>query len=440
MILFGQEPTKIQESHEVSESTDSIRQPSVLIIAPYKPHIKRINELIKHGYEVRNLPTNMDFIKAGTIHSLQGSEADIVIFDLVIDEPHWRANLFMPDAIVGDMMRRMFNVAITRARFKLFMVGNIPYCRKHTKENTLGKLLEYLIGKFPVQDAKVLFPELAFNLRETYVSNAELSSKLLVCTGNTFYDYLLKDIDQCQDKLIIYSPFMTQDRISLLLPSFAEAIRKGCQIAVVTKGITERGKSERASYKKCESELRNLGISIIHKKGMHEKLVFIDNSILWSGSLNALSFGGLTGEVMHRYYDKVIYDQTFKTIDTEHIIEVASRPHEQVCPICGDEIIAAEGDDGGFYWTCVNKDYSRQPKQQYPSDGVLRCKCGSLYQFSMKNQPRWVCTSDSSHYQYMKESDLKLDKMLKLIPQKERKAVLKYFTEKRHAREKEKTN
>jgi ssDNA-binding Zn-finger/Zn-ribbon topoisomerase 1 len=440
MMLLGQEPTKIQESPEVSDLTDSMRQPSVLIIAPYKPHIKRINELIKHGYEVRNLPSNTDLIKAGTIHSLQGSEADIVIFDLVIDEPHWRANLFMPEAIVGNMMRRMFNVAFTRARFKLFMVGNIPYCRKHTKENTLGKLLEYMIDekRFPVRDAKVMFPELAFNLRETYVSNEELSNKLLVCTGNTFYDYLLKDINQCQDKLIIYSPFMTQDRISQLLPSFAEAIRKGCQIAVVTKGITERNKSELTSYKKCESELRTLGISIIHKKGMHEKLVFIDKSILWSGSLNALSFGGLTGEVMHRYYDKVIYDQTFKTIDTEHIMEVASNPHEQVCPICGDEMIAAESDDGGYYWTCVNKDYTRQPKQQYPSDGVLRCKCGGLYEFSMKNQPRWVCASNSSHYQYMKESDLKLDKMLKLIPQKDRKAVLKYFTEKRHAREKEK--
>jgi hypothetical protein len=46
----------------------------------------------------------------------------------------------------------------------------------------------------------------------------------------------------------------------------------------------------------------------------------------------------------------------------------------------------------------------------------------------MKNEPRWVCSEDSRHYQKMRESDLKLEKMAALIPTKTaRSQVNKYF-------------
>ena len=57
------------------------KEPSVLIVAPYKPHIARINQLIDLEYRNRGFKENLNFIRAGTIHSFQGSEADIVIFD-----------------------------------------------------------------------------------------------------------------------------------------------------------------------------------------------------------------------------------------------------------------------------------------------------------------------------------------------------------------------
>ena len=59
----------------------------MLIVAPYKPHIARVNQLVDLEYHNRGFKENLNFIRAGTIHSFQGSEADIVIFDLVIDEP-----------------------------------------------------------------------------------------------------------------------------------------------------------------------------------------------------------------------------------------------------------------------------------------------------------------------------------------------------------------
>ena len=168
----------------------------------------------------------------------------------------------------------------------------------------------------------------------------------------------------------------------------------------------------------------------------YEKLIFVDDVAVWIGSLNALSFTGLTGEVMQRHMDKELTVEYEKLFDIEHICGAVENTYEQTCPICGAEMLVRESDGGGIYWECINRDYSRNAEQQYPVDGILRCKCGAPYIFSMKKQPRWICSNNSSHYQLMRESDLKLEKMEALIPTKrERREVDRYFSAKRKERE-----
>lgn len=406
------------------------KEASVLIVAPYKPHVARINQLVELEYHNRGFKENLNFIRAGTIHSFQGSEADIVIFDLVIDEPHWKANLFMTDKEVNEDLRKMFNVAVTRAKFKLYIVGNFAYCQKRAKNNALSELLDKLIKKDRLVkvDAKTLLPEIVFARQSDFTFDGNLTEKHIVCREDVFNNYFMADIRSFKKRLIVYSAFMTEARLSTLLPAFSDAIRAGKQIIVVTKALSDRGKSELAQYQKCEKELRDIGVSVLHKKGMHEKLIFVDSNAVWIGSLNALSFTGLTGEVMQRHADRELTAEYEKLFDIEHICNAIENAYEQKCPICGDEMIVKESDEGGIYWQCVAGDYSRNVAQQYPLDGILRCKCGAPYVFAMKNEPRWVCSEDSRHYQKMRESDLKLEKMAALIPTKAaRSQVNKYF-------------
>lgn len=244
----------------------------------------------------------------------------------------------------------------------------------------------------------------------------------------------MADIQSFKQRLIVYSAFMTEARLSLLLPAFSDAIRTGKQIIVVTKALSDRSKSELAQYQKCEEELRAIGVTVLHKKGMHEKLIFVDSRAVWIGSLNALSFTGLTGEVMQRHDDPALTEEYEKLFDIAHISGATKNIYEQTCPICGQEMLIKESDEGGIFWQCVSGDYSRSTAQQYPLDGFLRCKCGAPYVFSMKNEPRWVCSADSRHYQKMRESDLKLEKMAALIPTKTaRKEVDRYFAQKKKA-------
>lgn len=312
------------------------KPPYILIVAPYKPHVVKVNQLIELEYKNRGYSENLNLIRVGTIHSFQGNEADIVIFDLVLDEPHWKANLFMPGEEVNRDLRKMFNVAVTRARFKLFVVGNFAYCRKRAKDNALSELLDKLLVDYNLvkEDAKTLLPNLAYSRESSFVSNESLNNRHIVCREDAFNEYFMADIKGFKNRLIIYSPFMAENRLSTLLPYFADAVSAGKEIIIVTKALSDHGKREQPQYRKCEEELTSLGVAVIHKKGMHEKLIFVDDDVVWMGSLNALSFTGLTGEVMQRHSSKSLTAEYQKLFDIEHICQVVEKPQERLCPIC----------------------------------------------------------------------------------------------------------
>ena len=419
----------------------------VLIVAPYRPHIKLVNQLIEFEYKSRGLK-NLGLVRAGTIHSFQGSEAEIVIFDTVLDDPHWKANLFLPDDYKNtgkeSDTRKLFNVAITRAKFELFVVGDFKFLQAHAKNNALSELLDKLINKMHLRkiDAKKLLPNLTYTRPASASVNKNLGKGQVICKETDFMDLLKKDIASFKTRMIIYSPFMTLNRLADLRPHFADAINAGKTITVITKSRSDRGKRELPTYIECEKGLKDLGIEVIHKKGMHEKLIFVDSSAVWIGSLNALSFSGQTGEVMHRIGDKAITAEYEKLYDISHIESAVINDYERTCPICGSEMILRESDNGGSYWACVEGDYSRNMDQQYPLDGILRCSCGAPYKFFMKNEPRWVCSENPKGHQYkkMRYSDLKLEKMYALIPRNERKAVKEYFAEKQSEKKKAEAN
>lgn len=409
----------------------------VLIVAPYKPHVTLLNKLIENEYRLRGISSEYNLVKAGTIHSFQGSEADIVIFDLVIDEPHWKANLFISDPDRNPALEKMFNVAVTRARFKLYVVGDFKYCQSRAKDNPLSDLLKYLIDdmKYIKVDAKKqLLPKMLTPPQSSIMLAGTPEAESVFVTESKFHDFFLSDVNSFKHNMIIYSPFMTEGRISMLLPAFYAAISQGKRIVVITRPLSERGKTEVSHYKQCEDGLRNIGVSILHKKGMHEKVILIDDEIIWTGSLNALSYTGNTGEVMERRKDtskeKVIISSYVKILDIDYLVKALDSSYETKCPICGGEMLIAESEGGGIYWKCVTGDYSRNKDQQYPVDGILRCaKCDSPFVFAMKKQPRWVCTADSKHYQFLRKNDLKLPNMAALVSKADKKRVQEYFEE-----------
>jgi ATP-dependent RNA/DNA helicase IGHMBP2 len=87
--------------------------PTIAIISPYKQQVNFLKELFLHSF---NLQVYKEKIAVNTIDSFQGQERDIVYISMT------RSNA---DAVIGFLAdTRRMNVAMTRARKKLVIIGD----------------------------------------------------------------------------------------------------------------------------------------------------------------------------------------------------------------------------------------------------------------------------------------------------------------------------
>jgi hypothetical protein len=169
-----------------------------------------------------------------------------------------------------------------------------------------------------------------------------------------------------------------------------------------------------------ENTLTNWGAIIVHKRGMHEKLVFIDDSILWVGSLNPLSFKN-TQEHMERRFSKKVFTEYANTLRLDDLI-AGYNDGIPKCPICNGVMIACEGRDEPFYWRCVNEDcnYTRSIDQPAIQGGIINCnRCAGKVEYGeWGGKPSWRCLENRRHHQRIARTHIRLPKMRAIIPKR----------------------
>lgn len=406
--------------------------PRILIISPYRPHARLIEILIKEqGLESE--------VRSGTIHNFQGSEADLVIFDLVNDEPHFRVGMFIP-ALDKDM-KRLINVALTRAKRRLFVVGDFDYIQKLAKKAFLGsELIPLLKERFPCVDANLVVPHglasrSADAQSKVFGGKVEADSDRVIMTQDRFYPYFCGDVNDAKERVIIYSPFITQDRLAIMEPSLKSAVERGIKVFVITKALGDRGKRELSHNRMLESTLERWGIIVIHKRRMHEKLAIIDNHILWIGSLNILSFSS-TQEIMERRFSRNVVEDFIKILRLHDLLREYENGKPS-CPICGSEVVASEGRNDPYYWRCVvDACYSRSIDQPPITSGIITCSnCSGKVEYGdWGGKPHWRCIENRMHRQKVAKTHLMLPEMRKIIPKRELKKLEKIFAIKKNSK------
>ena len=385
--------------------------PLVLIASPYRPQA-RLTELMIREQGLQNE------VVAGTAHTFQGSEAPIVIFDLVIDEPHWRVALFTP--AYDDTNRRLLNVALTRAQKRLVIVGDFEYTHKNGKRAFLSQMLDFTAARYPCVEAVAIVPtRLAARAAHAHTTvfggTAEPDADRMVMTQEDFDAYLPGDLAAAQERVVIYSPFMTSRRLGTLEPLLKAAVERHVRVCVVTKAREDRGKREADEYRRIEKALASWGIIVIHKPKMHEKLVFVDDHIVWAGSLNPLSFSD-TQEIMTRYDNRAVVEDYTGALAVDAVLAVFEAG-EGECPVCGNELVPAEGRTG-IYWRCVVTGcHTRSLDAPAPKDGKIVChSCGERVEFvQLPSGPHWRCVEEKRHRQKVVPNHLRLPKMRDLI-------------------------
>ena len=117
----------------VGESRIDDSQTDFGIITPYKAQARLIRRLLKMNYFLKRYRRR---IAVNTVDGFQGQERDVIVISMVRDND---------DGIIGFLrdMRRM-NVAMTRARMKLIIIGSIETLSRH---RFYRELIDYVRDK-----------------------------------------------------------------------------------------------------------------------------------------------------------------------------------------------------------------------------------------------------------------------------------------------------
>lgn len=123
---------EVKKSLELAiENAKQYKDITIGIITPFKHQSERINYMIPSEYRNR--------IEASTVHKFQGDEKDIIIYSLVITDNSFAGKIYWIDRVVPNLV----NVAVTRAKSRLYVVGNIDYIRRNSNNSCpLGYLIQ----------------------------------------------------------------------------------------------------------------------------------------------------------------------------------------------------------------------------------------------------------------------------------------------------------
>ena len=114
----------------IGESRIDDEQMDFGIITPYKAQARLIRRMIKMNYFLKR---HRRQITVNTVDGFQGQERDVIVISMVRDNG---------DGTIGFLrdLRRM-NVAITRARMKLIIVGSVATLSRH---RFYSELIDYI--------------------------------------------------------------------------------------------------------------------------------------------------------------------------------------------------------------------------------------------------------------------------------------------------------
>lgn len=231
-----------------------------------------------------------------TVHRFQGNERDLMIIDLTKvaseSEPNLGSFIGHPDPLAPE--NAMWNVAISRARQHVIIVGDSP-----TLERNSSALISQLVAKMKnnmkVIDARtVINEEVILALKSNPIST---SGSISWFTGEGFYKEFEKDLRNVKSKVFLASPFTTDQGTERWMQTFRDLRAQEVEIVGFTRPVNEKDSATNSA--EIHTKLDTVFKELRPISKMHEKLAIFDQRVVWLGSLNILSHKNST-EIMVR--------------------------------------------------------------------------------------------------------------------------------------------
>lgn len=127
----------------------------------------------------------------------------------------------------------------------------------------------------------------------------------------TFYQTFWRDLENCQEEVVIESPYITYQRMKTFDRIFEKLIKKGVKVFFITRDPKEHEMGMEIQSEEVISCCERIGIQVLLCLGNHHrKLAILDRKILWEGSLNILS-QTYSREIMRRIQDEEVTIEMF---------------------------------------------------------------------------------------------------------------------------------
>ncbi len=242
-------------------AVDSLKRgaKSVGIITPYRAQARYLRSILS------SMSLDASVISAATVHTFQGNERDIIVFDFVDDKPLPLGVLLSSryknnDYDVGEDEdisegERLLNVAITRTRKRLLFIGNFDYLSARSAE---GSLLRFVLDK--LKREKVVSPIVIKNKNEKagkatgHYIGENISGLSIHLDHVQSVVSLMRDIQESTEELKLVQP------VKAKLQFFKYVMNKEVETS---------------------KEFKSLDIGVIQEKLKHTNLITSDKSDLF---------------------------------------------------------------------------------------------------------------------------------------------------------------
>lgn len=337
---------------------NSNSQNAVGVVTPYAAQRDLLIQLLIDYYDL----IKEDSI--GTAHRFQGSEKEIIIFDIV--SANEKPSKFVNATEITDDATKLLNVALSRAKSYLIFIGDIK--NLIDKGGTiLKRVVKYIQLKGEEVNGIKILEDTEFLDRSNSLSEGcsiPINVPQALFTENLFYPVLKNDLNESKVSVVIYSAFITKDGLTRWFPYFYKMLNKGIKIKIVTKNLPLQPNARKNNdvleiLNKLISLLRSAGVIVNVNREIHEKVIIIDNRIVWHGSLNMLSHNpDGSSEFMVRT-DSEEHALGFIEMLTRHDFKkknITESDHPR-CPCCSGFTEIKKGFKGLDYLYCESCDW-----------------------------------------------------------------------------------
>jgi ssDNA-binding Zn-finger/Zn-ribbon topoisomerase 1 len=328
-------------------------------VAPYASQARLIQALLEDRLGARAAGV------AATVHRFQGNEKAAMVLDLT-DSLGAPLGRFLQATGIEEDGARLLNVAASRARRHVILLGNFEYLRaKAPRDGFVRRLVDHFKEHGEALGLDALLPlaerDWIDGLHRVLPATFDFPEGAAgAFTEGTFYPAFLKDLASVRESIVIFSPFATGAGTARWVDSLRAALARGVKARILTRPAEELGGGSTDEVAELVRALRGLGITVDMRARMHEKIAILDGRILWHGSLNILSHRD-THESMLRLESPAACQQLSRFVTTpagqreEDAAASLDAPENPACPKCGGPTVWNDG-RYGIYFKCEDPD------------------------------------------------------------------------------------